>query len=82
MPALPSTPAVPARPWWRIPLVLELAVVVLIKLAVLLVIRAYWFAVPTVPVDGTARVAERLLGSATPNPVSLEENRDDLRSGR
>ncbi|MCJ8169490.1 cytochrome oxidase putative small subunit CydP [Atopomonas sediminilitoris] len=70
MPALPS----PDRAWWRIPLVRELAVILLLKLALLLGIRAYWFDQPVVPVDGTERVAERLLSRVpAESPVSHEE---------
>jgi len=64
----------PASPW-RIPLVRELAVILLIKLALLLAIKAIWFSAPTVPPEGTAQVAAHLLAAAPPTPPlpALEE---------
>jgi hypothetical protein len=60
---------------WRIPLVRELAVILLIKLVLLLVIKHIWFAAPTVPFAGTAQVAAHLLAAAPPTPPlpALEE---------
>jgi hypothetical protein len=60
---------------WRIPLVRELAVILLIKLGLLLVIKHIWFDAPTVPFDGTAQVAAHLLAATPPTPPlpALEE---------
>lgn len=63
----------PTSPW-RIPLVREIAVILLIKLALLLGIKAIWFNEPTVPLDGQQRVETHLLGKpATPPSVTTEE---------
>ena len=63
----------PASPW-RIPLVRELSVILVIKLVLLLVIKHIWFDAPTVPPDGTAQVATHLLRpAATPSTPALEE---------
>ncbi|WP_455231368.1 cytochrome oxidase putative small subunit CydP [Geopseudomonas aromaticivorans] len=64
--------ATPPSPW-RIPLVREIAVILLIKLAILLTIKAVWFTEPTVPENGSQRVSERLLGPAQPQPLPLNE---------
>lgn len=48
---------------WRIPLVRELAVILVIKLGVLLSIKALWFTEPMMPKNGTEKVSERLFGS-------------------
>lgn len=58
---------------WRIPLVREIGIILLIKLATLLTIKAVWFTEPIVPVNGSERVSERLLGPAQPQPLSLNE---------
>ncbi|MDO8698720.1 MAG: hypothetical protein A2Y50_10625 [Pseudomonadales bacterium RIFCSPLOWO2_12_59_9] len=59
---------------WRIPLVRELAVILLIKLALLLTIKAIWFSAPTVPPEGTAQVAAHLLATPPAKPLpALEE---------
>lgn len=63
----------PASPW-RIPLVRELAVILLIKLTLLLAIKSIWFSAPTVPREGTAQVAAHLLATPpTPPLPALEE---------
>ncbi|MOA11846.1 hypothetical protein D3C78_1318050 [compost metagenome] len=66
------SPPSPPSPW-RIPLVREIAVVLLLKLALLLVIKAVWFDAPSVPEHGSQRVGAHLLGSAEPKPLSLNE---------
>ena len=53
---------------WRIPLVRELAVILLIKLVLLLAIKTIWFNAPTVPIEGTEQVATHLF--AVPAPPS------------
>ncbi len=58
---------------WRIPLVRELAVILLLKLAILLTIRALWFGAPTVPENGSERVGRHLLGHGAPPSLSLTE---------
>ena len=60
---------------WRIPLVREIAVILLIKLAILLTIKAVWFTEPTVPENGSERVSERLLGTPKPSPAALNEEK-------
>ena len=66
-------PQVPPQSPWRIPLVREIGVILLVKLAILLTIKAVWFTEPTVPENGTARVSERLLGTSQTSPASLNE---------
>ena len=68
-------PQVPPQSPWRIPLVREIAVILLVKLAILLTIKAVWFTEPTVPVNGSERVSERLLGPAQPQSLSLNEEK-------
>ena len=64
----------PPKSPWRIPLVRELAAILLIKLVLLLVIKHIWFDAPTVPPDGTAQVAAHLLSPAAPLPLpAIEE---------
>ena len=64
----------PPKSPWRIPLVRELAAILLIKLVLLLVIKHIWFDAPTVPLDGTAQVAAHLLSPAAPLPLpAIEE---------
>ncbi|WP_159972938.1 cytochrome oxidase putative small subunit CydP [Pseudomonas sp. 8Z] len=59
---------------WRIPLVREIAVILLIKLVLLLSIKAIWFSAPTSPTDGQPRAAAHLLGLPTsPSPIPTEE---------
>lgn len=63
----------PASPW-RIPLVRELAVILLIKLTLLLAIKAIWFSAPTVQPEGTAQIAAHLLATPPAPPLpALEE---------
>ncbi len=66
------SPPAPPSPW-RIPLVREIAVILLLKLAILLVIKAVWFDAPSVPEHGSTRVGAHLLGSAQPKSLSLNE---------
>ena len=66
----------PPKSPWRIPLVRELAAILLIKLVLLLVIKHIWFDAPTVPFEGTAQVAAHLLSpvNTPPSPSpALEE---------
>ena len=67
----------PPKSPWRIPLVRELAAILLIKLVLLLVIKHIWFDAPTVPPDGTAQVAAHLLRPAAilPSPAIEETPR-------
>lgn len=58
---------------WRIPLVREIGLILLVKLVVLLTIKHIWFTAPTVPDNGTVRVSERLLGTPPTTPASLNE---------
>ncbi|WP_027591307.1 cytochrome oxidase putative small subunit CydP [Pseudomonas sp. RL] len=50
---------------WQTRLVREIGIILLIKLAILLTLKAVWFTEPTVPVNGSERVSERLFGPAT-----------------
>lgn len=47
-------------------LVKELAIILVIKVIVLMGVKAIWFDAPTVPQNGTERVEQRLLGSSHP----------------
>lgn len=63
----------PTSPW-RIPLVREIAVILMLKLTLLLGIKAIWFTEPTVPRDGQQRVESHLLGQpSAPSSTSTEE---------
>lgn len=62
---------------WRIPLVRELAVVLLLKLVLLLAIKAIWFDAPSAPADAEARVGTHLLGG--PQTTSLQPNEESPR---
>ncbi len=62
----------PASPW-RIPLVREIAVILLIKLTLLLSIKAIWFNEPTVPEDGQQRVEHHLFSQPAPLSIHTEE---------
>ena len=85
--AATSAHAGPSSSPWRIPLVREIAVIALIKLAVLLAIKALWFPSPTLPVDGSERVSQHLLTDTPQPPVSSrpavsKEYRNDLGTTR
>jgi hypothetical protein len=58
---------------WRIPLVREIAVILLIKLTLLLSIKAVWFDEPTVPKDGQQRIEQHLFGQPAPPSIPTEE---------
>lgn len=60
---------------WKTPLVRELAVILLIKLALLLVIKAVWFDQPTVPDDGSRVTSQHLLGDSRPSDAEKESAR-------
>ncbi|MGP0174512.1 cytochrome oxidase putative small subunit CydP [Pseudomonas sp. NCHU5208] len=63
----------PTSPW-RIPLIREITVILLIKLTLLLGIKAIWFTEPTVPKDGQQRVELHLFGQpASPSSLPTEE---------
>lgn len=47
---------------WRIPLVREIALVLLLKLVLLFSIKAIWFDAPTVPRNGTQRIDQKFFG--------------------
>ncbi|WP_462382972.1 cytochrome oxidase putative small subunit CydP [Pseudomonas sp. Marseille-QA0892] len=66
--------ATPSPSLWRIPLVREIAVILVIKLAILLTIKAIWFDAPTVPKNGTALVSEHLFRPATTRLKPDEES--------
>jgi hypothetical protein len=60
---------------WRMPLVRELGVILLIKLVILFSIKAIWFTEPTLPENGTERFAGHLFGplAAPTSPLATEE---------
>ena len=59
---------------WRIPLVREITAILLIKLALLLSIKAIWFDQPTLPENGTERLDSHLFSRpATPSSPLAEE---------
>lgn len=60
---------------WRMPLVRELGVILLIKLVILFSIKSIWFTEPTLPENGTARLDSHLFGTLTPpvSPLATEE---------
>ena len=58
---------------WRVALVREITVILLIKLTLLLAIKAIWFNEPTVPRDGQQRVEQHLFGQPTPSSIPTEE---------
>jgi hypothetical protein len=59
---------------WRIPLAREIAAVVVLKLAVLLVIKSIWFSAPVIPADAAQRIDGHLLGTSGHASPSLEES--------
>ena len=63
----------PPQSPWQIPLVREIAAILLIKLVILLSIKAIWFTEPTVPTDGTHRFDAHLFQPATPTPITPTE---------
>lgn len=52
----------------KTPLAREIAVILLIKLALLMGIHTLWFATPAAPADDRATVAQHLLGTPTVLP--------------
>ncbi|NQA61398.1 hypothetical protein DZ930_011570 [Pseudomonas aeruginosa] len=65
--------AAPRSPW-RLPLVREITAILLIKLALLLGIKAIWFDQPTLPENGTERLDSHLFTRpATPSSPLAEE---------
>lgn len=65
----------PAPSPWKIPLVRELAIILLIKLALLLAIKAIWFDQPTVPDDGSRITSQHLLGEPQSTLAAKESTR-------
>lgn len=53
---------------WRIPLVRDMALVLLLKLALLFLIKIIWFDAPTAPVEGTQRMDQQFFGTAFARP--------------
>lgn len=60
----------PSRSLWRRPLAREISIILLLKLIILLGIKAVWFSAPTVPENGSARTGTHLLGEL-PSPAPL-----------
>jgi hypothetical protein len=59
---------------WRIPLVREIGVILVIKLIILFSIKAIWFSAPTVPSNGTERFDAHLFQTAAVrSPLPTEE---------
>jgi hypothetical protein len=50
----------------------EITVILLLKLTLLMGIKALWFDAPTIPKDGTVEMSQRLL-STTPASLKIEE---------
>jgi hypothetical protein len=53
---------------WRIPLVREIGIILIVKLAILLTIKMVWFTEPIVPDNGSEQVSEHLLAPSQPLP--------------
>ena len=60
---------------WKTPLVRELVVILLIKLALLFAIKTIWFDQATVPADGSAFISRHLLGDSQTNLSDKERVR-------
>lgn len=58
---------------WRIPLVREIGVILLIKLVLLMGIKAIWFDQPTLPENGTERLDSHLFTRPAPPSSPLAE---------
>ncbi len=54
---------------WRIPLVRDMALVLLLKIALLLRIKIIWFDAPPAAVDGTQRMDQQFFGAAFVRPA-------------
>ena len=54
----------PVQSPWRIPLVREIAVILVVKLALLMAIKVIWFDHPALAEEGQQRVVAHLLGAA------------------
>ncbi|WP_019384514.1 cytochrome oxidase putative small subunit CydP [Acinetobacter venetianus] len=48
-------------------LILEIAIILIIKVAILMVIKNVWFDAPTIPKDFNNEVAERIAGDMSNN---------------
>lgn len=60
---------------WRIPLVREIGIILVVKLVILFRIKAIWFSEPTVPVNGSARFDAHLFGTPPPSQLTEEKPR-------
>lgn len=60
---------------WKVPLVRELTIILLIKLTLLLIIKAVWFDQPTIPDDGSRVTSQHLLGDSRPSDAEKESAR-------
>ncbi|MFT0212392.1 cytochrome oxidase putative small subunit CydP [Pseudomonas sp. F1_0610] len=58
---------------WKIPLVKELAIILVLKLVILFSIKAIWFNEPTIPVNGTEKLDQHLFGAPAPSPANSDE---------
>ncbi|PAV49832.1 hypothetical protein CK486_03435 [Pseudomonas sp. HAR-UPW-AIA-41] len=63
------------RSFWRLPLAREIAAIVVLKVAVLLVIKSIWFDAPTVPHDGIQRTSQHLFNTAPSSALAEEKPR-------
>jgi len=63
------------RSFWRLPLAREIAAIVVLKVAVLLVIKSIWFDAPTVPHDGIQRTSQHLRPATPSSPLAEETPR-------
>ena len=62
---------------WRIPLVREIGIIMLVKLVLLMGIKAIWFDLPTLPENGTERLDSHLFTrpATTSSPLAEETPR-------
>ena len=54
---------------WKAPLAREIAVILVIKLALLLAIKAIWFDHPAIPANAEQQVSAHLLGNPASPPT-------------
>lgn len=60
---------------WRIPLIRDIGIILIIKLIILFSIKAIWFSEPAMPVDNQAGVAAHLFDSPPVSPLTEENPR-------
>ena len=65
----------PSQSFRRTPLAREIAVILLVKLALLLAIKAIWFSTPSLPENESEQVSAHLLGDPQRQPQPLREEK-------